>query len=114
MGFKVLNTCLNIGKSSSRVMAKTAYHVTGITVIVRVTAERRVETELAALLGCTDVLINRVNRLKNTTREFLELAKLHGFVDAMILKVVEALRCLESIRAGNGQSIHVRELALLR
>lgn len=95
-------------------MAQAANHVAGVAVVVRVTAERRVEAQFAAFLGCADVLINGIHRFQYAPGDLLELAQLHRLVHAVILQVVDALGRLEGRRASHRQTIHVRQLALLR
>lgn len=89
-------------------MAETAHHVTRVPVIVGMATERGIQAELPALLGAADILVNGVHGFQNTAGQFLEFAKFHRFVHAVVLEVIEPFGGLESVRSGDGQPIHVR------
>lgn len=89
-------------------MAETAYHVTGVAIIVGMATEWGVQAKLPALLGAANILVNGVHGFQNTAGQFLEFAKFHRFVHAVVLKVIESLRRLEGVRSGDGQTVHVR------
>lgn len=104
---------LNIGESSARMVTETANHVAGVAVIIRMATERRIQAQFATLVGCADVLVNRVHGLEYTTGEFLKFAQLHWLLHAMVLQIVHALRRLKGARAGDRQPIHIRKFTLL-
>lgn len=89
-------------------MAETAYHVTCVAIIVGMATERGIQAELPALLGAANILVNGIHGFQNTAGQFLEFAKFHRFVHAVVLKVIESLGGLESVRSGDGQTVHVR------
>lgn len=93
---------LNVGKSGPGVMAKTADHVAGVAVVVRMAAEGRIKAMLAAFLGGADILVHGVDGLQNTARELLEFAELDRFVYAVVLEVVVTFSGLEGVRSGDG------------
>jgi len=104
---------LDVGEGGARVMTQAADHVAGVAVIVRVATEWRVEAQLAALVGRTDVLIHGIHGLQDTAGQLFKFAQLHWFLHAMVLQVVHPLDRLKGARAGDRQSVHVRKLALL-
>lgn len=89
-------------------MAETAYHVTCVAVIVGMATERGIQAKFPALFGAANILVNGIHGFQNTAGQFLEFAKLHRFVHAVVLEIVESLGRLESIRSGDGQPVHVR------
>lgn len=70
-----------------------------------------VQAQFAALVDAADFLIDRVDCLKNASRQSLELAQLVGLLDAMILEIFASLLGLEGIGSGQSGAIHFAELA---
>lgn len=103
---------LNVGEGGTGMMTETADHVTGVTIIVRVTTERRVQTQFTTFIGCADVLVNGVDGFQYAAGQLLKFAKFHWLLHAVVFQIIYSLRCLEGARASNRQPIHIREFTL--
>lgn len=88
-------------------MAKTAHVLASVSVIERVATVGCGEAELAAIIDGANVLENRVDRLEDAAFQFLELAKLDGIIDAVVLHVIRAARWFEGSCSSHGVTVHV-------
>lgn len=81
----VTSAHLYVGERCARVVAQTAHLLASVTVVVAVTAVRRVEAEVATLLGRVHLLVHAVYGLEDATRQLLELAQLDRLLYTVVL-----------------------------
>lgn len=89
-------------------MAETADVLSSVSVVERVATIGGRKTELTAIIDAANVLEDRVDSLENAAFQFLELAKLDGIIDAVVLHVIRVARWFESARSSHCVTIHVR------
>jgi len=103
---------LDVGEGRPGVVAKPADQIARVAVVVGVASVRRVEAQLAALIGRAHLLVHRVHRLEDPPCHLAELAQLDGLLHAVVLQVVGAGGRPESAGPRHGQAVHVRQGAL--
>lgn len=69
-------------------VAETADHFAGVTVVVRVASVRGVQAQFPALVHRAHVLVHRVDRFQDHAVQLLELAQLGGLLHAVVLHVI--------------------------
>lgn len=105
---------LDLCQCVSRVMTQSAYKVSSVIVIIRVTPERRRVAQILAIFTAVNGLIDRIHRLENFTFHTIINAKSTRFThDAIALHIICARSRLESSRTSYHVSIHIQEAAIL-
>lgn len=93
-------------------MTEPAHHLAGVTVIVRVTPVRRVETQLPTFVDGADILVDGVDGFQDSAVQFLEFAQFRRLLHAVVFHVVVTVGRLEYRTSGQGETVHVGEFAV--
>uniref|UniRef100_A0A8D8ZE97 Uncharacterized protein n=1 Tax=Cacopsylla melanoneura TaxID=428564 RepID=A0A8D8ZE97_9HEMI len=93
-------------------VTQSTHKVSGVTIIVRVTSVRRIQTQFPALFNRGHILIDRVHGLEDASSQLLELAQLGRLVHTVVLEIFHVLGFFKSSVSSHCDTIHVRHMTL--